>query len=214
MSTISAALNSCATLISVDVIKRIKPDISDIKQVSIGRVSTGIIMVLAMLWSTQGEQFGTIFEAINKIPMIFAPAVTTVFLLGVFWRRGTKQAALMTFAVGCISGLIYFVLDMPVIGKIFLSNPPAEFAGLITDPACGIGIPFMLVGPILFVICCIIYIIVSLNTPPPSPQQLKDVCWEHPLQAFTEGKITGASDPRLVAGILLGTMCVLYYLLR
>jgi SSS family solute:Na+ symporter len=101
MSTIAAALNSCATLISVDVIKRMKPDIKDATQVSIGRISAGVVMVLAMLWSTQGDQFGTIFEAINKIPMIFAPAVTTVFLLGVFWSRGTNKAAMTTFAVGC-----------------------------------------------------------------------------------------------------------------
>ena len=53
-------------------------------------------MVLAMLWSTQGDQFGTIFEAVNKIPMTFAPAVTTVFVLGLLWKRGTRQAAMTT----------------------------------------------------------------------------------------------------------------------
>ena len=59
-----------------------RPDTPDQRVVTIGRVTTGVIMVLAMLWSTQGEQFRTIFEAVNKIPMTFAPAVTTVFVLG------------------------------------------------------------------------------------------------------------------------------------
>ena len=78
MSCMAAALNSCATLISFDIVKRMRPETTDAKMVSIGRISTGVIMVLAILWSTQGDQFGTIFEAINKIPMTFAPAVTTV----------------------------------------------------------------------------------------------------------------------------------------
>ena len=214
MSTIAAALNSCATLISVDIVKRIRPETKDETQVSIGRISAGVVMVLAMLWSTQGDQFGTIFEAINKIPMIFAPAVTTVFLLGVFWRRGTNQAALSTFAVGCAVGVVYFVMDMPVIGKALLESPREGFAGLVTDPIQGIGIPFMLVGPILFAMCCIIYVAVSFSTPRPLPEKLKNVCWDHPLQAISEGKLTGASDPRIVAGLLFVVMLVLYCLLR
>jgi SSS family solute:Na+ symporter len=214
MSTIAAALNSCATLISVDVIKRMKPDIKDSTQVTIGRFSAAVVMVLAMLWSTQGDQFGTIFEAINKIPMIFAPAVTTVFLLGVFWRRGTNKAALTTFAVGCAVGLVYFVMDMPVIGRALLASPREGFAGLVTDPVQGLGLPFMIVGPILCAMCIVIYVIVSLNTPAPDPAKLENVCWEHPLQAIRQGAIKGAGDPRIIALALFVVMVVLYYLFR
>ncbi|MHC4214649.1 MAG: sodium:solute symporter family transporter [Planctomycetota bacterium] len=210
MSTIAAALNSCATLISVDVIKRMKPDIKDSSQVTIGRISAGVVMVLAMLWSTQGDQFGTIFEAINKIPMIFAPAVTTVFLLGVFWRRGTNKAAMTTFAVGCAAGLVYFIMDMPVVGKAILAEPGQGFAGLVTDNAQGLGIPFMLVGPILCAMCIVIYVFVSLTSPKPDFDKIKDVCWEHPLQALTQGKVTGIGDPRIIAGLLFVAMIVLY----
>jgi SSS family solute:Na+ symporter len=214
MSTIAAALNSCATLISVDVIKRMKPDIKDSTQVTIGRFSAAVVMVLAMLWSTQGDQFGTIFEAINKIPMIFAPAVTTVFLLGVFWRRGTNKAALTTFAVGCAVGLVYFVMDMPVIGRALLASPREGFAGLVTDPIQGLGLPFMIVGPILCAMCIVIYVIVSLNTPAPDPAKLKNVCWEHPLQAIRQGAVKGVGDPRMIALFLFLIMVVLYYLFR
>jgi uncharacterized sodium:solute symporter family permease YidK len=214
MSTIAAALNSCATLISVDVIKRMKPDIKDSMQVTIGRVSAAVVMVLAMLWSTQGDQFGTIFVAINKIPMIFAPAVTTVFLVGVFWRRGTNKAALTTFAVGCGVGLVYFVMDMPVIGRALLSNPSEGFKGLVTDPVQGLGIPFMIVGPILCAMCIVIYVVVSLNTPRPDPEKLENVCWDHPIKAITYGKLTGIGDPRIIAGFLFAVMIALYYLFR
>ncbi len=215
MSTIAAALNSCATLISVDIVKRIKPETSDAKQVSIGKISSGVVMILAILWSTQGDQFGTIFQAINKIPMIFAPAVTTVFVLGVFWRGGTNKAALTTFAVGCVVGLIYFVMDMPNIGRLIMGIPKEEaFGGLVTDPAYGIGIPFMLAGPILCAMCVVIYVAVSLVTPKIDNERLKNVCWDHPLKAITYGKLTGIGDARSITAILLITMFVLYYFLR
>jgi len=211
MSCMAAALNSCATLISLDIVKRIRPDTSDSRTVIIGRISTGVIMVMAMLWSTQGDQFGTIFEAINKIPMTFAPAVTTVFVLGVMWKRGTKQGAMATLYIGSVIGIIYFLVDMPGIGKMILGADKVGqgFTGLISDPAYGLGVPFMLVGPMLTVFCVAIYAITSLMTPPMPADEIAKVCWDHPL-AFLKGRITGASDPRMVALILLAAVGVLY----
>lgn len=214
MSTIAAALNSCATLISVDIVKRINPNLNDAQEVKIGRISAGVIMVLAILWSTQGGQFGTIFEAINKIPMIFAPAVTTVLVLGVFWKRGTNAAALTTFAVGCFVGLVYFIMDMKVVGKAILDDPANNFAGLVTDNVQGLGLPFMIVGPILSVFCFITYVVVSYLTPPPSEEQLENACWGSPLKALTQGKITGLGDPRVTSLILCGVLAVLYAILH
>jgi len=214
MSCMAAALNSCATIISLDIVKRQRPEMPDERVVIIGRITTGAIMLLAMLWSTQGNQFGTIFEAINKIPMTFAPAVTTVFVLGVLWKRGTWQAAMTTLYAGSIIGGIYFVLDMPGIGKMLLNGRAHDgFGGLVTDPAQGLGIPFMLVGPIIAVLCVVIYLITSLLTPAMNPQEVAKVCWDHPL-SFLKGRFAGASDPRLVAVILVATVGVLYTILR
>jgi SSS family solute:Na+ symporter len=210
MSCMAAALNSCATLISLDIVKRINPQTPDKKVVSIGRYSTGVIMVLAILWSTQGDQFGTIFEAINKIPMTFAPAVTTVFVMGVLWKRGTKEAAMTTLYLGSLIGLSYFLIDMPSIGKMLFANAkPDDFAGIISDTKVGLGIPFMLVGPILTVVCVIIYIIRSYQTPAMPAEEVAKVCWDHPL-SFLSGKITGASDPRMVTLYLIFSVTILY----
>ena len=99
MSTIEAALNSTATLTAEDIVKRLRPDTSDATLVLIGRITAGVVVVLAMLWSTQGGKFGSIFEAINKIPMAFAPGITTIFLWGVFWPRGNKQGAMAALAL-------------------------------------------------------------------------------------------------------------------
>ena len=90
MSTIEAALNSTATLTAEDIVKRFRPNTPDTTLVLIGRITAGVVVVLAMAWSTQGGKFGSIFEAINKIPMAFAPGITTIFLWGVFWPRGNR----------------------------------------------------------------------------------------------------------------------------
>lgn len=214
MSCMAAALNSCATLISMDVVKRMHPDASDAHVVRIGRITTGVIMVLAMLWSTQGDQFGTIFEAINKIPMTFAPAVTTVFVLGVLWKRGTKQAAMATLYVGSLIGVAYFLLDLPSTGKWLLpADQLKDFGGLVSDPLHGLGIPFMLVGPFIAVLCVAIYVVTSLLTPAMDKAEVAKVCWDHPL-SFLQGPITALSDPRIVSLVLIAVVGVLYFLLR
>jgi len=198
---------------AIDIVKRNRPGTPDRTVVAVGRIATSLIMVLAILWSTQGDQFGTIFEAINKIPMTFAPAVTTVFLLGIVWKRGTWQAAMTTLYAGSALGIVYFVLDLPGIGKRILSGHAAPaFSGLVTDPVQGLGIPFMLVGPILAAVCVLIYVSVSLGTPAMDQSSVAQVCWNHPLQ-FLKGRITGPSAPRIVALILSLVVLFLYFLL-
>ena len=214
MSCMAAALNSCATLISLDIVKRIRPETADSQVVNIGRISTAVIMLLAMLWSTQGDQFGTIFEAINKIPMTFAPAVTTVFVLGVLWKRGTKEGAMTTLYLGSIIGITYFILDLPGVGKLFFDSALLEnYTGLITDPTLGLGIPFMLVGPILTVVCILIFVVRSLMTPEMDQELVSKVCWDHPL-SFLRGKVTGLSDPRIVTLFLIMTVAILYFIIQ
>ena len=104
----------------------------------IGRISAGVIMVLAMLWSTQGGQFGTIFEAINKIPMIFAPAVTTVLVLGVFWKRGnnTGRADDLRDRLRRGTGLFHHGHEERRRAVPRQAVPTAS-AGLVTDPRAG-----------------------------------------------------------------------------
>jgi len=197
MSTVAAALNSTATLASSDILKRIKPDTPDKTLVWVGRITAVVVILLSMAWSTQGERFGSIFEAINKIPMMFAPAITTIFLMGVFWKRGTKEAALTALLLNMGVGVVYLLFDIPIIGT---TKIVAERWDL----------PFMLVGGIFFVMCLIAYILVSLCTAAPSPEKLKDLVWQHPLDFLTSGKIKGITDPRIMALILLVVMIVLY----
>jgi SSS family solute:Na+ symporter len=201
MSTIEAALNSTATLAAEDIVKRLRPNTSDAILVLIGRITAGLVVILAILWSTQGGKFASIFEAINKIPMAFAPGITTVFLWGVFWPRGNKQGAMAALVFNVAIGFAYLAIDIPLIGKEQL------IAGRL-------GIPFMQVGWYLFLMSSAVYFVVSLMTPAPSRKQIDNLCWTRPLDAL-RGKMEGTiTDPRVMAAILFIIMGVLYAILH
>jgi len=201
MSTIAAALNSVGTLVAKDIVGHFRPQTSDANQVRIGRISALVLMLVAMAWSTQGGKFGTIFEIINKIPALFlAPPITTVFLWGVFWRRGTKQAAVTILILGLTVGFALFLIDTKqVAGREWIS-----------DPRFGLGIPFMLQAVYMFCIWSVVYVVVSLLTPAPSKEQVERTTWSHPWAVITQGKLTGFTDPRAIAAALFVLMAVLY----
>jgi SSS family solute:Na+ symporter len=201
MSTIAAALNSTGTLVAVDIIKRLQPEISDEKQVRIGRISSIVVMLLAMAWSTQGGRYSSIFEAINTIAAYLAPPITTVFLWGVFWRRGTKQAALTTLITGFSLGLVSFLVDLPVIGTEKIISHK-------------LGIPFMMQAWWMFCLCSAIFVAVSLLTPKPDSRNIEGLTWKSPLQVIAEGQLKGIGDPRVLAGFLLMAMIILYAIFR
>jgi SSS family solute:Na+ symporter len=201
LSAVSAAVNSSGTLVAVDIVKRLRPETTDRMQVLIGRISSVIVMLLAILWSTQGSRYSSIFEAINVIAADLAPPITTVFLFGVFWRRGTKEASITTLIFGFVLGAISFVLDLPVFGTEKLISH-------------GLGISFMMQAWWVFCICSVLYVIVSVLTPAPSQQQVDGLTWENPLSVIFGDKAHTAVAPRVVAGVLLATMAVLYYIFR
>ena len=197
MSTIAAALNSSATLVAVDIVKRIRPSTSDKQQIKWGRFAAVIVMLLAMAWSTQGDKFSSIFEAINKIAAAIAPPVAVVFLFGVFSKRGTNQAAVSTLVTGLILGIAAFCIDFePISGYMYLTR--------------GLHIPFMMQAWWLFVICALVYSAVSHATPRPSQEIIETYTWESPLAVIARGKFRGARDVRLWAGLLVLTLVVLY----
>jgi solute:Na+ symporter, SSS family len=201
LSAVSAALNSSGTLVAVDIVKRLQPQTSDHTQVSVARISSVVVMLLAILWSTQGGRYSSIFEAINVIGADLAPPITAVFVLGIFWRRGTKQAALATLIFGFLIGALSFVLDLPMFGTERIISHR-------------LGIPFLMQAWWVFCLCCLLYVVVSLVTPPPPREQVEGLTWQNPIAVILGDSNSGSPRPQVVAGALLATMAVLYYIFR
>lgn len=198
MSTVAGALNSTATLVSIDIVKRMRPETPDRTLVRTGQITAVVVMALAMAWSTQGEHFGGIFKGINQMISVLAPPISTVFVMGVFWRRGTAGAALTTLVVGFLLGAVVFVLDFPAFGLRLLTE--------------GLGIPFMLQAFLLFAATSVIFVAASLASPPPDPKRVERYSWESPLAAIAGKPIEGILDPRCIALVLVVAVVACYVL--
>jgi solute:Na+ symporter, SSS family len=197
MSTIAAALNSSATLVSVDIVKRMRPATTDLQQVKIGRYTAVAVMILAIAWSPMIDRFRSIFDAINTILIVLAPPIAVVFLFGVFWKRGTKEASLATMITGFVVGVLVFLIDFPAFGD----------TKIITET---LGIPYMMQGWWLFVFLSFLFVTVSLLTPKPDYEKIKNYTMENPLSFLLKGKVTGITDPRILSLILVIIMVILY----
>lgn len=196
MSSVAAALNSSSTLISIDIVKRFRPQTTDEKLVSIGRIMAFVVMVIAILFSlVAGAKGGSIITIVNSIGTSIAPSIAAVFILGYFWKRGTKEAAKITFFFGMTIGVLMFSMDFP----------DKNGVKLITDTW---GIIFMMQAWWAFVICCIIFIVTSYLTPIPTEEQ-KNYTFNS-SEYFT--KITKITDYRVLGigvMVLLGVLWVI-----
>jgi SSS family solute:Na+ symporter len=209
MSTVAGALNSTATLVSIDIVKRLRPQTEDRTLVRIGQFTSVGVMIAAVAWSTQGDRFGGIFSGINHMISVLAPPISTVFIWGIFWRRGTAQASLVTLIVGFALGALVFLVDFPAMSQFTLGDDAqGEPIQLVTKL---LGIPFMLQAWWLFVICSVVYVVTSLLTPAPDAKLVEQYCWGNPMKALFAEPLCGASDPRVLSLLLAITMAGLYY---
>jgi len=197
MSTVAGALNSASTLVSIDLVGRLWPNISEARLVRIGRITAVVVMLAAMAWSTQGKHFGGIFAGLNHMIACLAPPITAVFLLGVFWPRGTSQAAFCTLLGGFLLGAVVFIADFPAFGFQIVSRQ--------------LGIPFMLQAWWLFVACSGVFVVISLMTAAPAREKVDGLCWPRPMAALTGEPVRSIRDPRVLALALAALMFVLYW---
>ena len=201
MSTIASALNSAGTLVSMDIVKQNNPGISDKRLLYIGRITIFAVIVIAIAWSPLIAKFPSIFEAINDLLAVLSPPISVVFIFGILSKRGTPKAGHYTLVFGFVMAIIAFCLDFEMIAG----------QRIITDVW---GIHFMMKAFYLFVLCTIFYFSVSFVTPAASPEVLQKMTMKKPLSFLTDGKVSGATDPRIMAGILAIIMITLYTIFR
>src|SRR6266446_130378 len=156
MQTCSAALNSTATLVAYDLFKRHRPNISEHKLVTIGKVTTVVGTILAIGASPLFGHYTTIFEGINKLISYVAPPITAVFLLGVFWKRASGKSAFITLLAGMGLGFVVFVLDW---NHLYRGD-------------------FMLTAFVLCAICFVIMVATTFLFPEPFKVEATALVWE------------------------------------
>lgn len=191
MSTVSGALNSIATLFSYDLYRRWKPDASDRKLVTVGRLATFVAMALAILWSPFVGHFPTLYQGVNTVVCYLAPPITTVFIFGVFWRRASSRAAIVTLVSGSAMGLAVFLIDW-------------------YKAYTGWNVPFMMSAFYLFLACSAVIIVVSLFRPHVHTPESERLVWKSPMEAMRGESWRGIGNYKLLAGVLFVVMVLFY----
>ena len=101
MSSLDSMLNSAATIFSIDLYKRhLRPDASSRKLMSVGRVTTGILVVVGCLWAPVVAQAGSVFEYIQMFWGFISPGIVAAFLFGLFRAQNPAAGRLRGGAAG------------------------------------------------------------------------------------------------------------------
>jgi SSS family solute:Na+ symporter len=114
MSSLASVFNSCSTLFTIDIYKKLKPEASEAKMVQVGRIATGVVVLLGVLWVPIIERLagGTLYEYLQNVQSYIAPPITAVFLLGIFSSRINSRGALFTLFTGIIIAAIRLTLEV------------------------------------------------------------------------------------------------------
>ncbi len=114
VSTLEALGNATATIFTFDIYQRmVKKEVSERLLIRSGRIAAVIAMLIGALWAPIVLQFGHIFSYFQECWAFIAIPVAVIFVLGVFLKNLTNQAALWTL---CLS---FPMLILPYLLRIF-----------------------------------------------------------------------------------------------
>lgn len=199
MSTVSGALNSIGTLFTYDLYQRRAPQTSDKALVRIGRTVTFAAMLLAIAWSPLCGRFPTVFQGINAAIGYLAPSITVVFVAGVFWKKASSKASIITLITGSVLGFVIFILDFTKVLNAFKAHyPKFEFLN------------FMIISFTLAMICTAVMVFTSLAYPESLTKEKSKLVWKSLLEPLREKGWPGIGNYKFLSIVLAGLMILLY----
>jgi solute:Na+ symporter, SSS family len=197
LSHISSVLNSCTTVFTMDLYRPFfGKRKSDRHLVTVGRWSGFAILAIATLlaiWFTK-KQLG-IFLLIQNLGAWVAAPIASVFLVGVMWRRATAAAATFVLWFGFpFTAFVEYVLfkQVPFL-KPFDNWLNRTF--------------------VVWVVCMLSMVIVSLFTRAPAPEKTEGIIWSPKLArlpAEERKKYAGIRNLFLWWAIFVGLVAAVY----
>lgn len=163
VASLAGKANSIATIFTLDIYKKaINKEATESKLVSIGKISVVVSLLLGTLLALivgdalmgEGKQG---FQYIQEYTGFVSPGIFAMFLLGFFWKKTTSNAALFATIGGFVFSVILKfsgqLIDLEFLSTINFAVPNAQ--GVYE-------IPFMDRMSIVFLLCVIGMIIISL----------------------------------------------------
>ncbi|MEM8583111.1 MAG: sodium:solute symporter [Bacteroidota bacterium] len=163
MSSISATFNSASTLITMDFVNKLRPDMSSKQLVRSGQIATLVLVVLASVWAPFIGRYGDLFRYLQDILGYIAPPIVSAFILGLFWPRANGNGSFISLIFGLGMAVVWVVGIVGEVDHWFFQ------------------LHFLLRTTVLFFLCLIVHIVVSLATSPPKAEKLEGMIWTKKL---------------------------------
>ena len=175
MSSVDSTLNSASTMVTMDFIKKLRPEASNKTLVIAGRVVTFVFMTMAILWAPQILKFPDIWTYLQSMLAYLSPPVIACFIMGVFWKRSTRTAAFAALIAGHFAAAVIFVLD--VAGLLVVQTGPLSAEQLAAVAAGAPVLHFLYLAPLLLVVSILVIVGVSLSGEKPDPETVRELTW-------------------------------------
>lgn len=196
-SAVSATLNSASTLVTMDFVQKFRPGMDSKGLVRAGQIATVVFMVITVAWAPQIANFESLMNYMQSVLALISPPVVAIFLIGLFWKRANADGAFAALMAGLV---------------IAIFTVASEVTGM--SPAWN-GVHFLIKAPIIFAICSVIQIAVSLATAPPPIEKTTGFIWNNGVYNEDSEALKGLAwyeNYRVMAVILLViTFAVVFY---
>ncbi len=168
MSSVSATFNSASTLITMDFVRKIKPDLTSQQLVRAGQIATLVLVILASVWAPQIERAASLWQYLQEVLAYICPPVAAAFIVGLFWKRANGTGAFVSLLTGFVLALVMLVATIQLTLHADAAPAWAQTIG---------SIHFLHKAFYLFVISAVVNVAVSLATAPPPADKVAHYTW-------------------------------------
>ena len=115
VSSLASMLNSTSTIFTMDIYKQyIDKNANDKKTVNVGRISAAVALVIAVIVAPLLGGIDQAFQFIQEYTGIVSPGILGVFLLGLFYKKTTNNAAIWGAILSIPIALALKFIPIPV----------------------------------------------------------------------------------------------------
>jgi SSS family solute:Na+ symporter len=187
MSSLASCFNSSSTLFTMDIYKKWKPQASEKQLVLIGRISTGVLVILGILWVPFIKYISSqIYIYLQSVQAYVSPPIAAVFLLGVFWSGANGKGAISALISGLFLGGSRLILELIHKQHPFESSFLNWYASM----------NFLHFSIFLFLFSVIILIFVSQFTAGPSEEKIKGLTLKYAEMEKTDVELLAVTPKR------------------
>jgi SSS family solute:Na+ symporter len=202
MSSLAGAFNACSTLFTMDFYSRLRPNVSQERLVWIGRVATGIMVLIGLLWIPVIRGGRGLYDYLQGVQGYLAPPIFVVFFLGIFNKRLNAKGAMAALITGFALGIIRLAVDTPVKLMHGFSYAQGSFLWILNN------IYFQYYSILLGVICVIVMVAVSYATEKPDYARISGLTYgtvteEHRKESRSSWGWGDVAASALVIGLIV-----------